>query len=74
MLVWLLRFTDEPSRSNIGLVIVSGRTVLTRPVTLKKIENIYAKYGKWKNKVWWVEHWLPWGTARQMLDEAGVTV
>lgn len=39
--------------------------------TLKKIERIYAKYGRWRNKVWWYEHWLNWGTARQLVREAG---
>ena len=40
--------------------------------TLKKIERIYAKYGRWRNKVWWYEHWLNWGTARQLVREAGL--
>jgi len=40
--------------------------------TLKQIERIYAKYGKWKNLVWWNEHWLNWSTARQILAEAGL--
>jgi len=41
--------------------------------TLKRIEKIYARYGKWKNLVWWNEHWLNWSTARQILDEAGLS-
>lgn len=37
-----------------------------RKATAKKIERIYAKYGKWKNKAAWLENWLTWGTAREL--------
>ena len=40
--------------------------------TLRRMEKIYARYGKWKNKVWWYEHWLTWGTARSIVREAGL--
>lgn len=42
-----------------------------RKPTIKQIEKIYAKYGPWKNKVWWYEHWLNWTTARQILEDNG---
>ena len=41
--------------------------------TLRQIERIYERYGRWKNKVWWYEHWLNWDTARQILREAGLS-
>ncbi|MCH9001245.1 MAG: hypothetical protein IIC02_01615 [Planctomycetes bacterium] len=44
-----------------------------RKPTLKRIEGIYASYGRWKNRVWWFEHWLNWDSARQMIREAGLT-
>ena len=43
-----------------------------RKPSIKKIEKIYARYGPWKNKVWWFEHWLHWGTAKQILKAAGI--
>ena len=43
-----------------------------RKPSLKRIEKIYARYGSWKNKVWWFEQWLNWGTAKQLLREAGI--
>jgi len=40
--------------------------------TAKQIERIYAPFGRWKNKVWWYEHWLTWETPRELLREAGI--
>lgn len=37
--------------------------------TARKIERIYAKYGKWKNKACWLENWLTWDTARGLIAE-----
>jgi len=39
--------------------------------TAKKIERIYARYGKWKNKAAWLENWLTWSTARGLIEEGG---
>jgi len=36
----------------------------------KEIERIYAPYGRWRNLVYWFEHWLTWDTARTMLRES----
>lgn len=41
--------------------------------THKQIEKIYAPYGKWRDLVWWFEHWLTWGTAQRMLSDAGLS-
>ena len=30
---------------------------------MARVEEIYAPYGRWKNLVWWFEHWLEWLTA-----------
>ncbi len=56
---------DSSTIAHVARVHNKGR----RP-TLKRIEKIYAKYGRWKNKVWWYEHWLTWDTAKQILHEA----
>lgn len=40
-----------------------------RKPTLKKIERVYAPYGKWKNLVYWCENWLTWATAQGMIRE-----
>ncbi len=40
--------------------------------TIKQIEKIYARYGNWKNLVWWYEHWLGWGSAKSILREVGI--
>ena len=58
---------DSSTIAHVARVHLNGK----RP-TLKQIEKIYAPYGKWKNKVWWYEHWLTWGTAKQILREAGI--
>lgn len=42
--------------------------------TNKQIEKIYAKYGSWKQSAWWYEQWLTWGTARQILQEEGISM
>lgn len=41
--------------------------------TNRQIEQRYARFGPWKNKVWWFEQWLGWGTAKQIMREAGVS-
>lgn len=40
-----------------------------RKPSSKEIEHIYAPYGRWRNLVYWFEHWLTWDTARTMLRE-----
>ena len=39
----------------------------------KKIEQLYAKYGDWKQSAWWYEHWLTWETGKQLVADAGLT-
>jgi 3-methyladenine DNA glycosylase/8-oxoguanine DNA glycosylase len=43
-----------------------------RKPTHRQIEAVYEPYGRWKNLVWWCEHWLTWETAREILREAGI--
>ena len=43
-----------------------------RKPTPKRIERIYAPYGRWKNLVYWCENWLTWATAAGILKEAGL--
>ncbi|UCC29209.1 MAG: hypothetical protein JSU86_13515 [Phycisphaerales bacterium] len=74
---YLLSFLGRHDRLAIDSSTIAhvARTHTTgkRP-TLKQIERIYAKYGRWKNKVWWYEHWLTWETAEQLVREAGLPV
>lgn len=56
---------DSSTVAHVAHVHTKGR----RP-TVKQIEKIYARYGVWKNNVWWFEHWLTWDTAKQILQEA----
>ncbi len=68
---YLLSFLGRHDRLSIDTATVAhvARThTKGRKPTARQIERIYARYGKWKNKVWWFEHWLDWSTARQMLD------
>ena len=58
---------DSSTVAHVARTHMNGR----RP-TLKQIEKIYAGYGRWKNLVWWCEHWLTWGTAEQIIREAGL--
>jgi 3-methyladenine DNA glycosylase/8-oxoguanine DNA glycosylase len=72
---YLLSFLGRHDRLSIDTSTVAhvARTHTNgRKPTIKKIEKIYAKYGPWKNKVWWFEHWLNWGTARRILEESAV--
>ncbi|MBU0719608.1 MAG: hypothetical protein KJ749_15295 [Planctomycetes bacterium] len=41
-----------------------------RKPTLRQIERIYERYGRWKNAVWWYEHWLTWDTAQRLVAAA----
>lgn len=43
-----------------------------RKPSLKRIEKIYERYGKWKNLCWWYEHWLTWETGKQIVQEANL--
>lgn len=55
---------DSATFAHVAAIHTNGR----KP-TIKKIERIYAPYGKWRGLVCWLESWLLWGTARQMLAE-----
>lgn len=45
-----------------------------RKPSRKKIEQIYAQYGEWKQLAWWYEHWLTWETGKQMVADAGLQI
>jgi 3-methyladenine DNA glycosylase/8-oxoguanine DNA glycosylase len=71
---WLLSFLGRHDRLTIDsstLAHVARVHTNGRKPTFKQIEKIYAPYGKWKNMVWWYEHWLTWDTARAIVHEAG---
>ena len=68
---YLLSFLGRHDRLSIDTATVAhvARTHTNgKKPTTRQIERIYARYGRWKNKVWWFEHWLDWSTARQLLD------
>lgn len=72
---YLLSFLGRQDRLSIDSATVAhvARTHTNgRKPTSKKIEQVYAKYGEWKQSVWWYEHWLTWGTAKQILRESSV--
>lgn len=54
---------DTSTVAHVARTHTNGRTP-----TIKKIEKIYARYGPWKNKVWWFENWLNWTTARELVE------
>ena len=58
---------DSATIAHVAATHMNGRTPTT-----KQIERIYHPYGRWKNKVWWFEHWLTWDTARAILREANL--
>ena len=72
---YLLSFLGRHDRLSIDsatVAHVAATHTKGRKPTNKQIEKIYARYGAWKNKVWWYEQWLSWSTARQLLVEAEV--
>lgn len=71
---YLLSFLGRHDRLAIDSATVAhvARTYTKgRKPTHRKIEKIYERYGRWKNLVWWYEHWLTWGSAKQIVHEAG---
>jgi len=58
---------DSATVAHVARVHMNGK----RP-TRKEIERIYEPFGKWKQLVFWYEHWLTWGTARQLVADAGL--
>lgn len=38
----------------------------------REVEKVYEPYGKWKNLVYWCESWITWGTARELIRDAGL--
>ncbi|MCO6439078.1 MAG: DNA-3-methyladenine glycosylase 2 family protein [Phycisphaerae bacterium] len=70
---YLLGFLGRHDRLAIDTSTVAhvSRTHLKgKKATPKQIEEIYDRYGRWKNKVWWFELWLEWDTARRIVEEA----
>ena len=72
---YLLSFLGRHSRISVDSATVAHvaktHTKGKKP-SVKQVERIYEKYGKWQQMVWWYEHWLNWGTARRILEEEGV--
>lgn len=72
---YLVSFLGRHDRMSIDSATVAhvARTHTNgRKPSHKKIEQIYAKYGPWKQSAWWYEHWLTWETGKQMVREAGL--
>ncbi|MEE9296857.1 MAG: hypothetical protein V3W34_18080 [Phycisphaerae bacterium] len=58
---------DRVSVDSWTMTYVSGRYLNGRKPTVKQVEKIYERYGRWRSLVWWFEQWLEWDTARSML-------
>ncbi len=56
---------DTATVAHVQAVHTGGRTP-----SKKRIERTYAPYGRWKNLVYWCEHWLTWATAREIVSES----
>lgn len=73
---YLLSFLGRHDRISIDSITIAhvAQTHMNgaKP-TRRQIEQVYEPYGRWKNLVWWSEHWLSWDTARGLLAEAGVS-
>lgn len=72
---YLLGFLDRSDHLSIDSATIAHVAYMHnggRRPTIKKVESIYAKYGRWKNLVWWFESWLNWDTAKQIMREEGI--
>ena len=68
-LLGLLGRHDRVSIDSATIAHVAAIHTNGRKPTLKKIQRIYAPYGKWKNLVYWCESWIRWETARELIRE-----
>ncbi len=71
---YLLTFLGRFDRMAIDswTLTYAGRTYFKgRKPTVKQVEAVYARFGDWKQLVWWYEQWLEWGTAKSMLNGGG---
>lgn len=69
---YLLSFLGRHDRLAIDSATVAhvARTHFKgRRPTLREIERIYAPFGRWKNLVYWCEHWLTWDTAKALVRD-----
>ena len=74
---YLLSFlgrSDRISIDSVTIAHVADTYYKGKIPTNKQIEKIYAKYGNWKQSAWWFEQWLSWDTAKQIIQEAGVSI
>lgn len=67
-LLSLLGRFDRMSIDSATLSFVGDRYFSGRKPTPKQVQAVYEPYGRWKNLVWWFEHWLTWETAKEMVD------
>ncbi|MBI1827087.1 MAG: hypothetical protein HY287_14415 [Planctomycetes bacterium] len=68
-LLGLLGRHDRVSIDSATIAHVAAIHTNGRKPTLKKIQRIYAPYGKWKNLVYWCESWIRWETAGELIRE-----
>jgi 3-methyladenine DNA glycosylase/8-oxoguanine DNA glycosylase len=60
---------DRLSIDSATFAHVAGVHTNGRKPSIKKIERIYAPYGKWKNRVCWFENWIRWDSAKQIVED-----
>jgi 3-methyladenine DNA glycosylase/8-oxoguanine DNA glycosylase len=53
---------DSTAVAHVARAYLGGR----RP-TCRQIEAVYARFGRWKQLVWWFEQWLTWDSARTII-------
>ncbi len=70
---WLLSFLGRHDRLAVDsstIAHVARTHTRGKKPTFRQVERIYARYGRWKNLVWWFEYWLTWDTAKAILRDA----
>ncbi len=71
-LMGLLGHYEHMSVDSWTLRYVSDTYFDGKPVTEKRVREVYERFGRYKQLVWWFEQWLDWGTARSIVADAQV--
>lgn len=67
-LLGLLGRFDRISVDSWTITYVARTYMKGRKPTVRQVEKLYERYGRWRQLVWWFEQWLTWDTARSMRD------
>lgn len=69
-LLGLLGHYEHMSVDSWTMKFVSDKYFDGRKVSEKRVREVYERFGRYKQLVWWFEQWLDWGTARSIVAEA----